>query len=209
MDIQDFDISAFPSLKLIQPSSPELTEDDEAAPGKWYLEYYGAVNDATVIPISVKTTRTFDEGEGDDYVVLCRSYDGITGVGEPGGDCRSCDMAQWINNDVGRNTPPPCGEACVYLVWVVEAEMPAVIRFKTTSLAPAVKMSKLLKLRGMNTIALELGTRMNEGRGDGGEKYRWFVPVFKIAKGISIPSDSEMLGHIGAKAALPSGEEEA
>lgn len=41
----------------------------------------------------------------------CRSQDGVTGVGNPGGDCKSCPHAQWGTKRMPDGSPGP-GQAC-------------------------------------------------------------------------------------------------
>ncbi len=42
---------------------------------------------------------------------LCRSENGIIGVGDPGGTCRKCDYAKWVDGE-----PPLCSDIMAYHV---------------------------------------------------------------------------------------------
>ncbi len=108
------DMLIIPRLKLVQKTSVEI-DDKVADPGE-------VVNSVTkdilakatkpVIIIPIKNNRTrilfrpFDDGGG----LMCQSFDGLTGQGNPGGDCSECPMNQWKIDDKKKNRAPDCTE---------------------------------------------------------------------------------------------------
>jgi hypothetical protein len=108
------DMLIIPRLKLVQKNSVEI-DDKLAEPGE-------VVNSVTkdilakgtkpVIIIPIKNNRTrilfrqFDDGGG----LMCQSFDGLTGQGNPGGDCSKCPMNQWKVDDKKKNRAPDCTE---------------------------------------------------------------------------------------------------
>lgn len=111
------DMLIIPRLKLVQKNSVEI-DDDLAKPGqivnsvtKDVINKVGKNGNVTIIPI--KNTRTrilfkpFNEGGG----LLCQSFDGVEGTGDPGGDCSKCPMNQWETNPkTKKQESPKCTE---------------------------------------------------------------------------------------------------
>ena len=178
-DVIDNDVTQvfdLPQMKLLQPTSPEITEDDDLKAGKWYVEIMGQLDAPNVVPVQVFKTRRLDNGDGEDYEVLCESFDGITGLGTPGGSCVSCDFAQWQDNpDGGRNFPPDCGERILFVLWLPEYQMPAVYAAKGSAMRIANKLRALMNMSPGRPIPLKLGAQMKRTK-----QYTWFVPTLKV-----------------------------
>lgn len=69
----------------------------------------------------------------------CVARDGLTGVGDPGGDCLKCPKAQWESAKGGKGRGKACSESrLIYLVPKAEI-LPTVIKVPATSLANARK----------------------------------------------------------------------
>lgn len=104
-DEPDKDNLMIPRLRLIQASSKEA-KDDLAKAGDWWIDGFDVVteDDLVVVPLSAAPTRVLFE-EFPKSEVLCRSNDGITGYGNPGGACGNCIKAQWTGPKGDRKAP--------------------------------------------------------------------------------------------------------
>lgn len=72
---------------------------------------------------------TFDENPG--MPPSCSSRDGETGVGDPGGDCASCPLAQWVDKD-----KPSCQERLDVLLLTEHEDLPIYLSVPPSSLRP-------------------------------------------------------------------------
>lgn len=100
------------------------------------------------IIIGHHTARGYWEGEfGSNQPPQCFSQDGVTGVGNPGGNCFVCPKNQWKSNE------KTGGKACqekhrIFLIRAVEGKdmplIPLIIQLPVTSIKPvSVFMTKL------------------------------------------------------------------
>jgi len=81
----------------------------------------------------------FSEGDG----LKCRSADMVYGVGEPGGSCEACPLAQWGES----NTPPMCSE--VYnLAALTELGDLIILQFQKSSAKAGRKVFSMLRFAG-------------------------------------------------------------
>jgi len=113
MEGLEMDMLQIPRLKLLQALSEEVSEFSfpagsfvnsvtkelvgDPAKGKDGVEL-----EIVVVLIAPRTRiylRGLDDGGGN----LCRTIDGKTGVGEPGGNCKTCIHSQWSSDQ-----PPAC-----------------------------------------------------------------------------------------------------
>lgn len=81
--------------------------------------------------------KDLDElGEGDDKFPDCFSANAKEGVGNPGGDCRICQFAQW-------DSAPGGGQACksqrLFFLIRPGDNLPIIVRAAPTSIAPSKK----------------------------------------------------------------------
>ena len=170
------DLASLPKLTLLQPQSPALQDDDTFKAGNWHLEFFGQLEAPVIVPVHVSTPRRYDVGEGDDYEILCESLDGVTGYGEPGGDCATCPLSMWTDNGRGKkNDPPPCGERVVITAWLPEIQMPAVLTLKGSAMSVASKLQSLIGLRGPNKLGFTLRSQRRQS-----QQYSWYIPTFVV-----------------------------
>lgn len=108
-----------PRLKLLQGTSDEVSQG-MGRPGQFHLESYGAFPDGVEVEaMAVRMERQLripDPDNPDDWAAAstpCFSPDGITGRGDPGGDCAACPMKEWSEDRSYR-----CGESLHFLLWV-------------------------------------------------------------------------------------------
>ena len=67
----------------------------------------------------------------------CVARDGLTGVGDPGGDCLKCELSQWQSDKKKRGKA--CSEARLIYLLTQDQILPMVIKVPATSLANARK----------------------------------------------------------------------
>ncbi len=155
-----------PRLRLAQGLTKEV-QDGNAKPGEWLLT--GAAPRAE-IRATVQAIAKFRRlNKDEDGTVLCRSEDGNTGVGEPGGVCEDCPMSKWINaTNGGKNTPPPCSFGYRYLL-DVEGYGMTVYEMKKTALSAAKALNGMVVRSGYGTTNIVL--RSQKGTGARGTFY--------------------------------------
>jgi len=110
MDRTDIKI---PVLQLLQPTS-EATQEEKGKAGEFYnptTEQSFPEVHATLLSLTKTRVRW-----GDDYrkgaKPLCRSFDGKTGIGDPGVACANCPLKDWDNET---NTKPECSQGYNWL----------------------------------------------------------------------------------------------
>jgi hypothetical protein len=82
--------------------------------------------------------ESFDESGGGSPPD-CVSRDGLIGKGEPGGDCLSCELAQWETAKGGRGRGKACAESRLIYLMSKNEILPTVIKVPATSLTNARK----------------------------------------------------------------------
>lgn len=110
------DMLIIPRLKLVQKNSVEV--DSGTAPGTIVNSVSKEVicknkSEMIIIPLSIQRTRIYFKPFADGGGLLCRSFNGITGRGNPGGKCLGCvnNPDPWpVDPKTGKEIPPPCIE---------------------------------------------------------------------------------------------------
>lgn len=159
LDLDSEDIM-IPRLRLMQGLSTEV-QDGSASPGQWVLSGYDPKEMVSFVPLLFARNRVLRDDEGS---VLCRSRDAKTGEGEPGGDCETCIMNKWINNEKGPNTPPKCAFSYVYVGWVEEFDSVALVEFRRTSINAGKMLNTVAAQRGLGNFAVKLKTSKQTGK---------------------------------------------
>jgi len=157
MDASDLMI---PRLRLTQGLTAEV-QDGTATPGQWVLSGYDAKAEVTVVPVLFARNRTLRDTEG---TILCRSFDALTGVGEPGGTCAGCIMNQWSDGEKGARVPPKCAFSYVYIVYVKEFETMALVEFRRTSIQAGKTLNTIAAQRGLSNFAVKLKSSKQTGK---------------------------------------------
>ena len=174
----DNDDLAFPRLRLAQGLTPEVQNGD-AKPGQWVMTGQDAQTKVTFIPLGYTKARILkSQGQGQ-RETLCQSPDGIRGFGTPGGDCKSCPLANWRPNpdDPKRNLPPACNLVYSYVGYSESHDMLCSIEFSRMSEGAAKWLNTLIKARGMGTFAIELGSAQQKNN-----KGIFYTPEIKYVK---------------------------
>lgn len=107
----------------------------------------------------------------------CRSLDGITGQGTPGGNCAMCSLNQWSNGD-----RPKCTEQRNLLVYDHNVQGCYVLRLGRSGLSPYNLFKGLLKRTGIrvpHVLKVRVSSAYNA------EPAPHFVPVFDIQSAFS------------------------
>lgn len=159
MDSSDLFI---PRLRLAQGLTQEV-QSGEAKPGQWLVLGMEPMDEVDVIPMGM--TRRRELRDPDTRSVACRSGDGVTGVGNPGGDCASCPMAEWTQpaKKGGKNRAPACSFMYSYLVYVVEIGQMAILEFSRTSITTGKMINTMVMQRGIGTFAIRLDSVSKQG----------------------------------------------
>jgi hypothetical protein len=157
MDSSDLMI---PRLRLTQGLTQEV-QDGTATPGQWVMSGYDAKPEVTIVPILFARNRTLRDQEGS---ILCRSFDALTGKGEPGGVCETCVMNQWSDGDKGARVPPKCAFSYVYIVYVKEFETMALVEFRRTSIQAGKTLNTIAAQRDLGNFAVKLKSSKQTGK---------------------------------------------
>lgn len=156
-----------PRLRLAQGLTKEV-QDGEAKPGEFLLT--GAMPRAEVkaVVLAIAKFRRYTNAE--DGSVLCRSEDGNTGVGDPGGECDSCPLSKWVNSPTGgKNTPPVCQFGYRYLL-DVEGYGQCVFEMKRTAIPAAKALNAMVVRYGYGSTRIVI--RAQKGSGTRGTYYQ-------------------------------------
>lgn len=148
-----------PRLRLAQGLTKEVTEGS-AKPGQWVISGYDPLSEVTIIPLMFARRRELVDAE---FTVHCKSDDAVTGVGDPGGECRVCPMNKWEDGPKGKRIPPKCSFVYSYVVYVVEYDTTAVLEFKRTSINVGKSVNTQIAKRGIGKFAVQLKSTATQG----------------------------------------------
>lgn len=168
----DFDQedTVLPRLRLAQGLTSEV-QDGSAKPGQWLLLGYTPRQTLTVVPLLFTRRRVLRDS---DFNLLCASNDGVTGVGEPGGDCATCPEAQWTGTKETGRKPPQCQFSYAYVMYVAEHGALGLLEFKRTSIQTGKILNTMVKQKGLGNFAVELASVSQSGK-----KGTFYLPSVK------------------------------
>lgn len=166
-------------IELIREAQPELLELRQASGGKLQIHELpkatlngaGAsdwsVADArrdalegVVVETAVKRMKFDSDYKRDEAdPPVCVSDDGVTGHGEPGGECESCPFNQWGSGKGG--TGKACSEYLYVLLLEPGGTLPVVVQLPPTSLAPwrKFRMAALTRGAGVSRSLVRLSAK--------------------------------------------------
>ena len=144
----------YPRVRLAQSLTLEVQEE-QAKAGQFVMTGFEAQDQLTIVPGLFARRRMYmPEGMQD---VACRSADGITGVGTPGGLCDACPLNQWTGSVEQNNRKgPACTFMYSYIVFVVEWEAAGILDFRKTSLNAGKTVNTLAMHKGLGNFAFTL-----------------------------------------------------
>ncbi len=169
-DTPDFDQDdvVIPRLRLAQGLTTEV-QDGLARSGQWILTGFEPEDELTVVPVAFTKRRELRDIETRE--ILCFSKDSKVGVGEPGGDCATCPMAEWTEGEAGKNNPPACNFQYAYLMYVVDFQALAAVTFTKSGLRTGKLLNTIVAQRGMMNCAVKLSNSQRKGG-----KGNYYVP---------------------------------
>lgn len=133
-----------PYIRLTQAMSDDVTSG-ERRPGELVHSITGEVYPQPLefVPVMVSITRS----RFVDRTRVCFSPDGRTGIGDPGGDCATCPLAQWRRGTDGQpDSPPECARGYQYVVFLPGHEpLPMALILAKTSTKAGKKLNYMLK----------------------------------------------------------------
>lgn len=151
-----------PRLAICQSLSPQRKKSDPKFiagldEGQWFntitQKIYGT--SVLVVPLLVFKSRVLFRDQKEGGGILCRADDAVIGIGEPGGNCSKCPLAQFNDGEA-----PECTMFYNYVSVVLtdakqipSIEDMAVASFKSTGLKAARDWNALLKLRNVDAFA--------------------------------------------------------
>lgn len=137
-----------------------------------------ASKELTGVVVHFKLTRAYwPNGDPDGSPPVCRSNDSIVGIGSPGGDCRTCPLAQF------GSAPDGNGQACSQKeIWFMLREggfLPIVVALPAMSL----KAAKQYRVGELGSAGLRLPTVVTKltlvgDKNSAGQSYSRAVPQF-------------------------------
>ncbi len=189
-NVQREDITV-PRLALTQSMTPQRKKSDPKyidglEEGDFFNtitgENYGAA--VKLVPLFFYKTRILfkdiEEGGG----MLCQAQDGVTGVGDPGGDCATCPKSQF-----GDNGRPDCNHFYNYAVLVVPKkgsiglDSLAAFSLKSSGIKTAKDWNALMRLKGTDSFAGVYEVTSAEQKNTAGQT--WSTAVIKNAGWVS------------------------
>lgn len=145
---------ALPRIKLGQGQS-KAVQNELVRSGQWYLspDTLTLGTEFDVIFLNWKLHNAyFETGQG----LLCRSYDLVQGVGNPGIECGKCALSQWAEDGSGGNRiPPKCKLFHNYTAYVIRSEandesdpLIGILSLGSTSTPAAKQINSAKAMRG-------------------------------------------------------------
>lgn len=108
----------------------------------------------------------------------CYSEDGVKGVGDPGGLCKTCPMAEFGSAKGGKGDGQAC-KAMRYTFMVREKEcLPTLIVLSPTSIKPLKNYFRKLGSKGILYYTVESVFELEKAVSKGGKDYSKLVPKF-------------------------------
>ena len=121
-------------------------------------------------------SKPYEDGGGEAPDCFCE--DGITGIGDPGGDCSTCPHSEWGSSQKGSGRGQACGERRVLFVLKQEELLPIVVDLPPTSLKAWKSYLLGLTSRATPYYAVVTSIGLTKKPGESGE---YSVATFKRA----------------------------
>jgi len=148
-----------PMLRLMQGLSPEVQEGS-AKPGQLVLSGFEPKESVIAVPFAYARRREYRDP--DSNLVTCRSFDGETGIGEPGGVCADCEMNKWVGEGKKRHGPL-CVFMYSYLMYLPEFDAGCIMNFKRTGLAIGRSLNSLVSRQGFGNVVVKISSKIQTG----------------------------------------------
>ena len=167
-----------PRLRLLQGSRQDWWPAD-GNPGDWCVGSFLLYPPILMVPLGHGMERKlFSATMGEQP--LCSSHDTITGVGDPGGDCKTCPKAKRNEGAAGSKERAACTFSLLFPVWLCGAAMPAEFATQRTSLQAGFTIRDAAwQHQGWGKFHVEVGSgQMDTAFG------KVFVPTITVKAGV-------------------------
>ena len=187
-DISEEDLM-YPIVFLTQSQTP-FVKDGKVEVGQYYMSGEVPQESITFVPMTQGKDRLRVNPKGEK---VCRSFDLVHGIGNPGILCADCTFAK-ANWKEG--IKPQCNVRYHFIGFIPEFNTPARIIMKSSAINTAKQLNARIKFKGIGKFAVKLGTtkRFNNGN-------EYFVPTLEAAQGIN---EEELLSYV--QSIIPEGE---
>jgi hypothetical protein len=163
-EVNPDEVMTIPRARLAQGLTSEVISG-EAQAGSWILPGGRVVSEIAGTLVGYRKTRTLWDNNVAQPTVLCRSSDGETGIGEPGGLCETCPKSHWNNQE-----PPECTLNHEFLIFMKDST-PIVVTMSSRSARHTVGQL-LLALRMRKSLPVKIRSQLVT---KGNRKY--YIPV--------------------------------
>ena len=102
----------------------------------------------------------------------CRSTDGITGIGNPGGECDRCQLARWQNDEA-----PDCTDQRILFILKADSILPIVFVLPPTSIPVMRKYMLKLTSRKIPHFAVITQFKLEKMNNPNGQPYARISPL--------------------------------
>ena len=170
-NVQQEDI-IFPRMRLMQAMS-DLVSSGEARPGEVLLnidghKYNEPGKPIDIIPLFYWHSRIMFAPMDAWGGVLCKADNGRMGIGNPGGECMTCDYKEWRTSDAGKQVSPDCNRVHNFAVICPsetgEHRIAILPLSKTSFRIGTTLLNRMRVLKGPSfAYAFRLSTEMREG----------------------------------------------
>ena len=183
-----------PRLGLCQSNSPQrIRNDAKYIEGLTDGEFFNSIsrenygNSVLIVPLLFYKSRIrYGKTMGDP--LRCQALDGLHGVGDPGGSCLTCPLAQFGTSEKEGSNAPACQEFFNYASLVVEdggrvsPQGLVVFSLKSTAIKVAKEWNSLIRFRNADMFA-GIYRIKSAARADG--KHNWWTAVVENAGWVS------------------------
>lgn len=148
------------------------------------------------VVVHFKSTRAYwPEDDAMGGPPACRSDNAITGVGNPGGPCRTCPMAEFGSGKDGRGQA--CAQKEVWFILRPDTYLPIVLALPATSLK-AAKQYRVGRLgsAGVRLSSVVTDIKLEADKNDKGDPYARAVPT---VGGVLAPEEAKAAADYAAK----------
>ena len=175
-----------PRLTLLQSKSPEVEQEGIARAGQVMEKgskriYLEEPKDGVIEMIPVfhwsSRIRFWPRDSVDGQGIRCQSFDSVTGKGDPGGECFSCEHALWGSRLDGK-AGTECLHSINFLVYVTNTDHEqkmVIVSFSRTAEKIGKELANAILQGGQGRIftkKYQLGAFMDKGHGNVWWNYR-------------------------------------
>ncbi|MGM5482333.1 MAG: hypothetical protein ACQESF_02620 [Nanobdellota archaeon] len=149
------------------------------------------VKEITGVIIKARTIRTYwkesIEEAGGGNPPDCASDDGITGWGDPGGDCTKCSLGKFTKDEDGKQDIPECSEKRILFIKRDEDLFPSIFILPPTSLK--VFRQYMVKLAKKGKAANNVITKITLTVDQNPKGIKYSKPVFENVGTVENPEE--------------------